>query len=402
MRAPTTRAARVAVRVAMALLGAALVGAPIALRAQQASPAARPAAERTADTAAAAERGAPSDSARLARRARRAESAPLFADDGILRLTLVAPLRDLAQSKDTLKPLRAPAVVYVQGANGPARLELTVQPRGHFRLRTCAFAPLRLDFGGGTAGTPFARQDGLKLVTHCRDTDRAEELVLREYLAYRAQALVGPPGHRVRLARVRYVDAREPARADTTRATAERLAFFIEADGDMAARLGGRSPTQRGALFENIAPDSARALALFQYFVGNTDWSLAALHNVRIVVREDGQVLGVPYDYDFSGLVEAGYAFPDARLGLGNTRDRLWRGPCATPAQMAAAAAPFLERRAEVEALWRTPIAGAPALDPGYVRETLAWIGEFYALAGDAGALAKRTRRDNPGCKASN
>jgi hypothetical protein len=379
------------------------LGVVAALHASSAAPARAQVPPPPADTA-----NPDSVAAREARRAKRAAEAPLFATDSVLRFTLVADLKALGNQRDTLKPRTFRGILHVAGDGGrAAAVPVRVTTRGHYRLRTCGFPPLRLAFDSGTGGTPFARQSVLKLGTHCRSgNSRHEEYVAREYLAYRAHGLVmGPHAFRTRLARVRYVNARDRATADTTQAE-EHWGLLIEHDRMLAARLGGRLLEQRNAKFEDIAPDSGVALALFEYFLGNSDWSVAALHNVRLVTRADGDVYAVGYDFDFSGLVDTDYAVPDPRLPIRSVRQRIWRGPCASPQTLAAALAPYAERRAALEALWREPVpgtpAGAPWLDDGYARGAQKWVAEFYDMVRDPADFLRRTRRDTDGCKISN
>jgi hypothetical protein len=175
----------------------------------------------------------------------------------------------------------------------------------------------------------------------------------------------------------------------------------------LAARLGGRLLEQRNAKFEDVAPDSGVGLALFEYFLGNSDWSLAALHNVRLVTRPDGDVYAVGYDFDFSGLVDTDYAVPDPRLPIRSVRQRIWRGPCATPGALAAALAPYTERRAALEALWRDPVPGTPRGAPwldAELRARHAALGgrAFYDALRDPGEFLRRARRETDGCKGSN
>ena len=65
-----------------------------------------------------------------------------------------------------------PAVLtYTDAAGEQVRLELKVRTRGRYRRQrgTCSFPPLRLNFVTKQAKrTVFAKQDKLKLVTHCR------------------------------------------------------------------------------------------------------------------------------------------------------------------------------------------------------------------------------------------
>src|SRR5207244_3375604 len=84
------------------------------------------------------------------------------------------------------------------------------------------------------------------------------------------------------------------------------------------------------------------------YMIGNTDFSIWALHNVRIIQDRNRRLFPVPYDFDLSGLVHAPYAAPDPRIGLRSVLDRLYRGPCRTADEFEEAAAAFRAKRADM------------------------------------------------------
>jgi hypothetical protein len=87
---------------------------------------------------------------------------------------------------------------------------------------------------------------------------------------------------------------------------------------------------------------------LFEYMVGNTDYSIWALHNVRIVQDRSRTLYPLPYDFDISGFVNPPYARPDPRLGLSRVTERLYRGPCRSVDEFDAAAESFRARRADM------------------------------------------------------
>ncbi|MDF1502851.1 hypothetical protein [Roseisolibacter sp. H3M3-2] len=316
----------------------------------------------------------------------------LFASDSVLHFTLVTDFRALAGQRDTLRPKGYAGTVRVGGGDGEKAVPVQVYTRGHFRLRPdrCSFPPLRVVFDKGTRGTPFDDQKALKLVTHCRDgSEEHEEYVLREYLAYRAHQVVTPASFRTRLARVRYV-----RQGDTTKVV-ERWGFLIESEREMARRLGGRVLEAKGALFENVTPDSAASVAMWEYFLGNSDWSLSALHNVRLVQRGPEDIVAVPYDFDFSGFVDTRYATPDPSLPIKTVQERLWRGPCLSPAAAAAAAAPYVARR---EALERVPVS--LPIDGGWGERAQRFMRRFFDDVKDPARFAEQTRRGK--CPVSN
>src|SRR5438477_9110718 len=74
---------------------------------------------------------------------------------------------------------------------------------------------------------------------------------------------------------------------------------------------------------------------VFQYMIGNTDFAVTALHNIVLIQDSVGVVYPVPYDFDWSGVISTPYAFPDSRLPIRTVRQRLWRGTCRTPQELA-------------------------------------------------------------------
>ena len=175
---------------------------------------------------------------------------------------------------------------------------------------------------------------------------------------------------------------------DTTRVS-ERWGFLLESERELAERTGGKILAgSRGALYDHLAEGAPALLALWEYFIGNTDWSLAALHNIRLVATDTG-TFAVPYDFDFSGLVDAPYAAPDPRLPIRSVRERLWRGPCLSAPALAPVLARFVQQRDAIRALYDA----LPALDRRYARDAVRYIDQFYDQLHDA-ALASRAFRN--------
>jgi len=250
---------------------------------------------------------------------------PLFASHQALSLTIEADFDRIHKDRKEDSDYH-PAIIRWEGADQTEQeLEFQVKTRGRFRLKrsTCQDPPLRLNFPKSRVqGTFFEGQDKLKLVTHCRDRDTFEQNTLKEYLIYRTYNLLTDSSFRVRLARVTYVDSR--GKDDPL----VRYGFVIEDEDDLADRIGGKiieieqaHPSQLGSV------DAAR-VAVFQYMIGNTDWSLVFFHNIKLMRTADGTYVPIPYDFDWSGLVNASYAEPAPELGTRSVRDRIYRGYC--------------------------------------------------------------------------
>jgi hypothetical protein len=125
---------------------------------------------------------------------------------------------------------------------------------------------------------------------------------------------------------------------------------------------------------------------MYEYFLGNTDWSVYALHNI-VLVEMPGTVfpMPVPYDFDWSGVINAPYAVPDAKLPIRSVRQRLYRGYCRTLEEIQPILARFTENKDQIYALYRD----LPALEEKRRTEMLAYYDEFYKTISDPRAVER-------------
>jgi hypothetical protein len=305
---------------------------------------------------------------------------PLFQTQAPLAVTLQAPWAELLRNpKD---PRKYPAVLSYGDAH---RLDATVQTRGITRLRICRFPPIRLRFEkAATAGSEFAGQDALKLVTHCKTGD--DYLYVQELLAYRIYNLMTPQSFRARPLEVTYRDSQGG------KSEGPRFAFLIEDASDMARRNDlerDKRPRLRPADYDPLA---LSRLMLFEYLIGNTDWDVTAgphadecCHNTRIFSHGDGKRVAVPYDFDSAGLVAASYAAPHASLPIKDVRQRLFRGFCVHNDALPAARAEFLARRAAIMQL----IDGETRLGERKRKAVAKYVEDFYATLDSDEAFAR-------------
>jgi len=188
--------------------------------------------------------------------------------------------------------------------------------------------------------------------------------------------------HKARLIRFIYADSADG------KVRARRYGFIMEEPKALAARLGGRVMEQKGAGGENLDPLQDALFGVFQYFIGNTDFSVAGLHNVELFFNEQGDVMPIAYDFDFSGAVNARYATVDSSLRIPNVRQRLFRGYCTDAESYNKTFAIFNEKKPEIYALYSDSIG--KLMDKGRVRETLSYFDEFYETINN-GRAAKRS-----------
>jgi hypothetical protein len=234
-----------------------------------------------------------------------------------IEVTFTTNLGKLRGDKSPEPPWR-PATISYKGADGtPLTVPLRARTRGIWRLKMCDFPPLRLNFAGATSkGSIFDQLDKPKLVSYCQDADGYEQYILQEYQLYRIYQLLTPVSHKTRLLKFTYADS------GSGKVRAKRYGFLLEEPSALAARLGGKVRDQRGALPGDLDSYQDALVGVFQYMIGNTDFSVSALHNMELFFKDDGTVFPIAYDFDFAGAVNARYAIPDVKLNLPNVRTR--------------------------------------------------------------------------------
>jgi hypothetical protein len=248
-----------------------------------------------------------------------------FDKEDPLDVTFVTNIKRIRGDRGDNAPWRSSAIMW-NGPDGRDSVPVTAKTRGIWRRKHCDFPPVRLNFPAKqTKGTPFEGLDKPKLVSYCRDDKTYEQYVLQEYQLYRIYNLLTPVSHRARLLRLSYADSA------TGKVMTTRHAIILEEPAEMANRAGGKILTLTGARMRDMDVKQAVLVALFEYFIANTDFSISQLHNIELVMMGNGLVLPVAFDFDFSGAVNARYATVDPILGITQVRDRLYRGYCAEP-----------------------------------------------------------------------
>ncbi|MGI8931000.1 MAG: hypothetical protein ACR2FK_01265 [Sphingomicrobium sp.] len=318
---------------------------------------------------------------------------PLFADDAPIRLAIQGPLSEIARSAETSSVPRD-GTLALPGTAETHLIRLT--PRGITRRKseTCRFPPLRVEFPQNPGlGSLFAGQRRLKLVTHCQPSEGFQQYLLLEYSAYRIFNLIDPTSFRVRLSSIDYAES-------GGRKSFNRLGFFIE-DLDDAARRNAFHDANVGVriLVPELEPRQSARVAMFEYMIGNLDWSMRAgpegdecCHNVRLLTAAPGRPPYIPlaYDFDYSGLVNAPYAVPPEGFKISSVRSRVYRGYCRHNAQALAAAAAIRARRPAIEALY----GSIPQLSERSRARALAYLAGFFdEIATDASVRDKLLRR---------
>lgn len=196
--------------------------------------------------------------------------------------------------------------------------QVRIKPKGKYRRKMAEVPPLKIKFAKKSLRAEnLDTLTEVKLVLPIYDNLLGDELIIREYLAYRMFEQLTGACVRGRLVRLTLRDTH----VEKSRKVV--FAILVEDDEETAKRLNGEEAEQYGMPADSMIVNQAALVAMFQYMIGNTDWDMSMMRNVRFVrSKENNKILVVPYDFDFSGFVAAPYASPASESGLASVRDR--------------------------------------------------------------------------------
>ncbi len=284
-----------------------------------------------------------------------------------LQITLETDFASLLRQRGQEKEQSARFTIHREG-QPPLAYDIKLSARGKTRKTICEIPPLKLDFDKDVLKEQgLASSDDLKLVAHCMED--AKQLVVKEYLTYRLYNEITDRSFRVQLVELKYVDSKGQ------RPDERAFAFLIEPKEEMAARLNARLVEGSEARAAIQAEPYSR-FTLFQYMAGNTDWNLSEEHNVKLIKVGAEMASPVPYDFDYSGLVNAEYATPHPDLPIRDVSERFfqWRGK--TDKGLAEAVDLFLSKKSHLLSI----VEYCDKLSEDNRREMLDYLNEFFEL----------------------
>ena len=315
---------------------------------------------------------------------------PLFADDSILEVRLVAPLEQIMKERTIDEEF--PGTFEVVTADGSSlQVAVQVRTRGNYRRRKniCQFAPLRLNFKkSDVSDTLLDKQDKVKLVTHCRKRSNVyEQAVIKEYLVYRMLNIITDTSFRARLLRITYVDSDDDNSETTT------FAFLIENKGRLAKRLEMESLEVESVQIHELDREYTNLGSVYQYLIGNLDFSpvrgsegRSCCHNFALFLDNNEKYWSIPYDFDMTGFVEPPHLKPNPTYKQRDVRQRVYRGRCYNQKHLPATLQQFRDKRADIEAL----IADQPGMDKSSRKRVSSYVEDFYKLLDKEDKLLKK------------
>ena len=254
-----------------------------------------------------------------------ADSYDFFSDTSVLEITFVSDFKGLIKNKYDREYQDAKIIL---SFNDTVQINRNVQikSRGNYRLSSCYFPPLKLNFKKEDVKLKQIKEfDKMKIVNNCKYSKSYEQYILLERLIYESYQLLTPMSFRTRLLKINYLDENDKVKPRSL------YGFLIEPEDQLADRLNGLMIEPKNVTSRNVNPMSENMMAVFNYMIGNTDYAIPAMHNIKIFKSNDPTQYRpevVPYDFDYAGLVDAPYAIPHEALGIENVKERLYRGIC--------------------------------------------------------------------------
>ncbi|MEO1626706.1 MAG: hypothetical protein AAFV25_16245, partial [Bacteroidota bacterium] len=255
--------------------------------------------------------------------------------------------------------------------------------------KLCSFPPIMLKFKKNDLlgmGLDSA-YNKVKLVTHCMDDPEGEQYLLKEYLAYNLYNQLTERSLQVKLFRIRYVDSKGNQPDEI------KYGFLIENHHEMAQRIQGKAFKQYGTTAKDYQAKAYAQMVLFQYMIGNTDWGAEIMRNIKLIrPNQQGQgIIPVPYDFDFSGLVNSNYAKPNPDFEeLETVTQRRIMAQCSAEKDLLDAVALFNKRQRN---LFQTVI-GFELLPDKERGRVARYLGEFFKLINDPSFIQTELKKN--------
>lgn len=303
-----------------------------------------------------------------------------LAKEDQLRLTLTADFTNILSHK-YMKDYQRAELTFT-GETQREALAVKIRPRGKYRRKVCNFPPLKIKFdkeGLKNSGIR-TKHKSLKLVTHCQETEDADQYLLKEYLIYKMFNQLTDKSFRVKLVEITYVDSNSDAEPEI------HYGFLIEDTDEMAERLGGEKCDDCFNMeLDKGVVRYGHMMSMFQYMVANCDWKPSMMHNVKVVKQQESDPLLVPYDFDFAGLVNAPYAVPNPDYGQRNIRQRIYLNKVDDLDELKSIIRYF---KVNEKTLLQT-VKDCKLLTKRNKRDMLNYLGEFFDILDDKDAQSR-------------
>ena len=305
--------------------------------------------------------------------AQKVDKVKFFEEESTVAATLEMDLKDLLakKAKDRFLPGTL-TMTFKDGTSVTEKIEASA--RGNFRRETCFMPGLKVNFRKDS-NSSLSKFKELKLTNGCNTGDESGQLVVKEFLAYKIYNLLTEMSLRVRFMNISFKDASGKKKPYT------QYAFLIEDVDDMAKRNNMVEVEGTAYNTEQTNRDQMTLVTLFEYLIANTDWSVPAYHNVKLIGPKDNKSVRpyvVAYDFDICGFVDPPYATIDEQLQdqISSVRERLNRGFPRTMEELKIAVKLFNDKKESIIGL----IKNNEHLTAKVKSNSVSYVEDFYKI----------------------
>lgn len=309
--------------------------------------------------------------------------------DEIFEMNLEADFDSIITHRKKLDAYLAGKLSYNDGEE-TVKLKVRVKPRGKYRRKVCEFPPLRLKFKKKGLKKMGLNQkyNTFKLVSHCLEDDKvAKANILREYLVYKMYNLHSELSLRAQLVKVTYYQTGKSKKIFT------RYGILIESEDEIANRTNTLNVDKKNCSVDSVSVFGGTVQALFQCMIGNADWSLMHMRNIKLLRQSESPLYEVfPYDFDFAGLVNPDYAIPNPDYKLRNLQQRVFLGKIHSEEELQLVAQHFLDRKKETLELCKQF-----KVLPKWARKDITkYLKSFYKMLEQKGTMCDKLLKISP------
>jgi hypothetical protein len=291
-----------------------------------------------------------------------------FNDTAVINATIITNMNKLL--KHDKKALLPANFITILSDGTSINDSIQLEARGNMRNGYCYMPPLKIIFNHQQTAT-LASLKSLKLVNECKIDDEYDQYLLKEFIIYKIYNLLTDMSFRVRFINVTFKDSAGKKKSITEHA------FLVEDIKQLAKRNECKESKMKNLGAQFTDRRQMAIVDIFQYMIGNTDWAVSANHNIKFIERSieaEKKIFVVPYDFDYSGLVNTEYAIPSENIGTGNVRERVYRGYKKTMDELNDVLSIFKNKKDEIYGL----ISNFNLLKPASKKYMIGYLDDFY------------------------
>jgi hypothetical protein len=298
------------------------------------------------------------------------ENVGLFEKTEVLNLSLRFDVTQYTRKKPKDEYLDAILTYHINDKDSVNK-NIRIKSRGEFRNAHCTFPPIMINL----KKTENRREDmkkieKVKLVTHCQSGN--EDNILKEYLIYKLYNVITDVSFRTRLVRINYINTAKKNKTVTA------FGFLIEPMNVLAERTNTIEVESITLGQKDMIPKILDRMAIFNYLIGNADWSIPNQHNCKILLQTStenaSKGIPVPYDFDYTGMVDASYAIPSESSKIEDITDRIYTGTCRSKEEFKEALEEYAEHKTEFYRI----INEFPSISEKAKKEMIKYLDGFY------------------------